>query len=74
LVTKDDAVLSTYSTAFKTRLALYENSFIVYMNEGEDFRNATLASREKIEALKEVDMLHKISCNKDLSSLRDKNL
>ena len=68
---KKDGVLSTYSTAFRTRLALWENGFIVYMNNGEAFRNATLASPSKLQYYQEVDMLHKISCNMDKKSLRD---
>ena len=71
---KEDAILTTYSTAFKTRLALYENNFNIYINTGENFRNATLASKGKLESYKEVDILHKISCNKDVESLRDAKL
>jgi len=68
---KDDGVLTTYSTAFKVRLALYENGFNIYLNSGENFRNATVASLVKLNEFKEVDMPHKISCNKGVSSLRD---
>jgi tRNA U34 5-methylaminomethyl-2-thiouridine-forming methyltransferase MnmC len=68
---KKDGVLSTYSTAIRTRLALYENDFNIYLNVGENFRNATIASFVKLENFKEVDMLHKISCNKDISPLMD---
>lgn len=68
---KDDGVLTTYSTALATRLALYENGFNIYINSGEDFRNATIASLKKIEGFKEVDMKHKISCNPDARPLRD---
>ncbi|MEA1920605.1 MAG: MnmC family methyltransferase, partial [Campylobacterota bacterium] len=69
-VIKDDGILTTYSTAFKTRLALYENGFNVYINSGEGYRNATLASRSLIK-LPLVNMEHKISCNRDVQSLRD---
>lgn len=68
---KDDGVLTTYSTALATRLALYENRFSVYINRGEDFRNATLASLQNIYGFKEVDMKHKISCNPDVRALKD---
>jgi len=68
---KKDAVLSTYSTAFKTRLALYENDFLVYINTGDNFRNATIATFHELQDFKLVDMLHKISCNVDIKSLRD---
>jgi len=68
---KDDGVLSTYSTAFRTRLALFENGFNIYMNSGENFRDATIASPSKLRSFKLVDMRHKILCNPDKKSLRD---
>ena len=68
---KQDGILSSYSTALRTRLALYENSFNVYLNTGENFRNATIASFIKLDSFKEVDMLHKISCNPDTKPLKD---
>lgn len=68
---KRDAVLTTYSTALPTRLALWENGFELYINSGENFRNATVASLFKIDDFKEVNMEHKISCNPDAKSLHD---
>ena len=68
---KEDGILTTYSTALATRLALYENSFNVYINSGEDFRNATVASFSELEEFKLVDMKHKIACNPDAKPLRD---
>jgi len=71
---KDDGVLTTYSIAFKVRLALYENCFNLYENSGEGFRVATLASKSELKAYKLVNMEHKISCNKEISSLRDESI
>ena len=68
---KDEGVLTTYSTALRTRLALYENGFNLYLNKGEDFRTATVASKTKLDKFELVDMQHKISCNPDVKSLRD---
>jgi hypothetical protein len=68
---REDGLLTTYSTALKTRLALYENGFHIYLNEGEDFRNATIASLREIEGYKKVDMQHKIACNPDVKPLMD---
>jgi len=68
---KEDGLLTTYSTALATRLALYENGFNVYLNSGEGFRSATVASPQKLSSFKEIDMPHKISCNPDALSLRD---
>ncbi len=66
----EDGIVTTYSTALSTRLALYENGFNVYLNRGEGYRNATIASRRDLE-MEKVDMEHKILCNPDISSLRD---
>jgi len=70
----DDGVLTTYSIALKTRIALYENGFNVYLNEGRDFRGATLASFKSLENFKLVDVEHKMRCNPDVISLRDEEI
>ena len=66
-----NAVLTTYSMALATRLALHENGFQIYLNEGEDFRDATIAAFRELEGFKRVDMAHKIACNPSALSLRD---
>jgi tRNA U34 5-methylaminomethyl-2-thiouridine-forming methyltransferase MnmC len=71
---KDEGVLTTYSTALKTRLALYENGFNIYLNSGSDFRNATLASRRILSGYEQVNMEHKIECNPDVRPLLDEDL
>ena len=68
---KSDGVLTTYSTALATRLALYENGFCIYLNEGEGYRSATIASLGEIEGYQRVDMEHKIACNPEAKPLRD---
>ena len=68
---KEDGILTTYSTALATRLALYENGFNIYINSGEDFRTATVASPSELEEFELVDMEHKIACNPHAKSLRD---
>uniref|UniRef100_UPI002635BDEE MnmC family methyltransferase n=1 Tax=Sulfurimonas sp. TaxID=2022749 RepID=UPI002635BDEE len=70
-VMKKEGVLTTYSIAFKIRLALYENGFYIYLNEGEGYRTATLASQTQLPNAIVVDMEHKISCNPDIKSIRD---
>ena len=70
-IIKEDGVLTTYSIALATRLALYKNAFKIYINSGEDYRDATLASPSGIFGLKEVDMQHKITCNPEAKPLRD---
>ncbi len=68
---KKDGILTTYSIALKTRLALYENSFNIYINSGKEFRDATVASLSKLYDFLHVDMPHKISCNLHVEPLRD---
>lgn len=66
-----EGIVTTYSTALATRLALYENGFNLYLNTGEGYRNATVASRRELERFEKVDMEHKKRCNPDAVSLRD---
>jgi len=68
---KDDGILTTYSMALKTRLALYENGFNLYLNQGENHRDATVASKQRLTQYPQVNMEHKIACNPDVLSLRD---
>jgi tRNA U34 5-methylaminomethyl-2-thiouridine-forming methyltransferase MnmC len=70
---REDGVLTTYSTALKTRLALYRNGFHIYLNSGEGFRGATIASLAPLDGYEEVNMEHKIACNPDVEPLRDIN-
>jgi len=69
-VIKDDGILTTYSMALKTRLALYENGFNIYINSGEGYRDATLASKAELN-FPLVNMKHKIMCNPDVAPLSD---
>jgi len=71
---KESGVLTTYSIALKTRLALHENNFFVYLNQGEGFRGATVASPQKLKLFEQVDVLHKSFCNPDIKSLRDSEI
>lgn len=69
----EEGIVTTYSTALSTRLALYENGFNVYLNSGEGYRNATIASRRELADYEKVDMAHKIACNPNAQSLKDEN-
>jgi tRNA U34 5-methylaminomethyl-2-thiouridine-forming methyltransferase MnmC len=68
---KKEGVLTSYSISLKTRLALYENGFHIYLNHGEDFRTATIASLSKLPSFEAVDMPHKIACNPTVKPLSD---
>lgn len=69
----EDGIVTTYSTALATRLALYENGLNVYLNSGEGYRNAMIASKRELIDYEKVDMAHKIACNPDAKSLKDEN-
>lgn len=68
---KRSGVLTTYSIALPTRIALHENGFHIYLNSGEGYRNATLAAFVELEGFERVNMAHKIACNPDVKSLKD---
>lgn len=70
----DDGVLTTYSIALKTRLALYENGFDIYLTSAEEMRDATIASKTELSGFKRVDMPHKISCNPTVRPLNDQGV
>jgi tRNA U34 5-methylaminomethyl-2-thiouridine-forming methyltransferase MnmC len=74
LLMGEDGIVTTYSTALATRMALCENGFNVYLNTGKGYRNATIASRRELTEYEKVDMAHKIACNPEAKSLRDENL
>ena len=68
---KEDAILTTYSIALPTRIALYENGFQVYLHKGAGFRSSTLASKSVLADYEKVDVDHKMKCNPDVSALKD---
>lgn len=72
---KQSGILTSYSTALKTRLALYENGFYVYLLKGDayHFRNATLATLQPEPSFEAVDMEHKIACNPGVKPLSDRD-
>lgn len=68
---KEDAILTTYSIALATRIALVENGMKVYLHSGEGFRTSTLASKSNLNEYECVDVKHKMNCNPETSSLKD---
>ncbi len=68
---KRDGVLTTYSIALATRLALNKNGFLLYLNSADGIRKSTVASISKLEEFIAVDMNHKISCNPNAKALMD---
>lgn len=70
----ENGIVTTYSISLATRLALYENGFNIYLNSGEGYRSATIASCRDLDTFEKVDMEHKSKCNPTVKSLSDENL
>lgn len=68
---KKNGVLTTYSTALTTRLALYKNGFVIYLLRHKNARNSTVASFQLLDGFEKVDMEHKIQCNPAAKPLLD---
>jgi len=71
---REDAILTTYSTAVATRMGLYENGFELHYYDAPDTRRSLIASPHKIESLVWIDMALKIERNPAGRSLRDAQL
>ncbi|MDP3302028.1 MAG: MnmC family methyltransferase [Sulfuricurvum sp.] len=67
----DEGVVTTYSIALAIRMGLHENGFNVYLNAGEGYRSATVASVRSLSEFEKIDVEHKMKCNPDMRSLRD---
>ena len=69
-ICREDAILTTYSTAIATRMGLYENGFNIFIHYGNGVRYSTLASPIMLDS-EYVDMELKKSRNSNAKSLRD---
>jgi len=72
-VSKEDSLLTSYSTSASTRLGLYENGFFIFIYYGQKTRYSTIASRKKIDTLEYIDMELKKIRNPTAKSFRDRN-
>jgi tRNA U34 5-methylaminomethyl-2-thiouridine-forming methyltransferase MnmC len=70
-ISKEDAVLTTYSTAAAVRLGLYENGFYLFIHRAELMRDSTVASLKKLDTLEYVDMELKKLRNPQARSMKD---
>ncbi len=73
-IAKEDAILTTYSTAASVRLGLYENGFYIFIHRAEGIRNSTIASFKMVEGFEYVDMELKKERNPTARSLRDSDI
>jgi len=69
-ISKDDVILTTYSTAIATRMGLYENGFNIFIYSGDGVRKSTIASLKMLE-LEYVDMQLKKVRNPQAKSIKD---
>ena len=69
-ISKDDVILTTYSTAIATRMGLYENGFKIFVYYGEMTRYSTIASPKMLD-LKYIDMELKKVRNPQAKSIKD---
>ena len=72
-ICKDDAILTTYSTAAAIRLGLYENGFYIFVHRAKMMRYSTVASLVMLEDLEYIDMELKKIRNTEARSMRDQN-
>ncbi len=70
-ICREDAILTTYSTAAAIRLGLYENDFFIFVHRAEMMRYSTVASLKMLEDLEYIDMELKKERNSTARSMKD---
>jgi tRNA U34 5-methylaminomethyl-2-thiouridine-forming methyltransferase MnmC len=70
-ICREDALLTTYSTAAAIRLGLYENDFLIFVHRAEMMRYSTIASLNMLENLEYIDMELKKERNPTARSMKD---
>jgi len=70
-ICKEDAILTTYSTAAAIRLGLYENNFFIFVHRADMMRYSTVASLKMLEDLEYIDMELKKIRNTKAKSMKD---
>ena len=72
-ICKEDAVLTTYSSAAAIRLGLYENDFFIFVHRAELMRYSTVASLKMLENFEYINMELKKVRNPTARSMKDKD-
>ncbi len=72
-ICKEDAILTTYSTAAAIRLGLYENGFYIFVHRAEMMRYSTVASLKMLEDMEYIDMELKKQRNTEARSMKDRD-
>jgi len=73
VICKEDALLTTYSTAAAIRLGLYENDFLIFVHRAEMMRYSTVASLKMLEDMEYIDMELKKQRNTKARSMKDRD-
>ena len=71
-ISKEETILTTYSTAIAVRMGLYENGFKIFVYYGDAVRYSTISSPKMLD-IKYIDMELKKSRNQEARSLRDED-
>ena len=72
-ICKEDALLTTYSTAAAVRLGLYENNFLIFVHRAQMMRYSTVASLKMLEDVEYINMELKKQRNAEARSMKDRD-
>ena len=72
-LTKEDSILTTYSTAAAVRMGLDENGFQLFFKRALNMRDSMVASPSMLDGLEYIDMQLKKIRNPHAKSLRDED-
>jgi len=72
-LTKEDSILTTYSTAAAVRMGLDENGFQLFFKRAVNMRDSMVASPSMLDGLEYIDMQLKKIRNPHAKSLRDED-
>ncbi len=70
-ISKEDAILTTYSIASSARLGLYENGFFIFLHKSPLVRASTIASLKMLDGFEYIDMELKRVRNPVARSFKD---
>jgi tRNA U34 5-methylaminomethyl-2-thiouridine-forming methyltransferase MnmC len=70
-ICREDAILTTYSSAAAIRLGLYENGFYIFVHRAALMRFSTVASLKMLEGFEYIDMELKKVRNPTARSMKD---
>jgi len=73
-ISKDDAILTTYSIAASVRMGLDESGFKLFLVNNKGIRDSMIASLEMLEGYEFIDMELKKMRNPTARSLRDSSI